>query len=101
MSSSASAMPHAVVFDTRPVPFAVRALLPGVDLADVARPGLGTVLWFKTSDARVLHDRLAAAGIRILAPLADGPFGPVFSFEGPEGYVLTAHDTEHDTEHGG
>ncbi|MFE7409471.1 VOC family protein [Streptomyces laurentii] len=83
--------PHAVVFDTRPIPFAVRALLPGVDLADPARPGLGVVLWFHTPDARRLHDQLADAGITIVEPLTDSPFGPKFSFEGPEGYTLTAH----------
>lgn len=83
--------PHGVVFDTKPTPFAVRALLPGIDLADTARPGLGTVLWFRTSDAHQLHDQLVAAGIKILTPMADSPFGPMFSFEGPEGYTLTAH----------
>ncbi|GAO10327.1 VOC family protein [Streptomyces lydicamycinicus] len=83
--------PHAVVFDTKPTPFAVRELLPGVDLADTARPGLGAVLWFQTSDAHQLHDQLTAAGIKILTPIADSPFGPMFSFEGPEGYTLTAH----------
>ncbi|MEV1023078.1 hypothetical protein [Streptomyces sp. NPDC050264] len=31
------------------------------------------------------------AGIKILTPMADSPFGPMFSFEGPEGYTLTAH----------
>ncbi|WP_382465987.1 VOC family protein [Streptomyces noursei] len=83
--------PHAVVFDTRPTPFAVRALLPGVDLADAARPGLGVVLWFRTPDAHRLHDQLVAAGVTILTPMASSPFGPMFSFEGPEGYTLTAH----------
>ncbi|MEV7871785.1 VOC family protein [Streptomyces sp. NPDC088124] len=83
--------PHAVVFDTKPTPFAVREPLPGVDLADTARPGLGVALWFETSDAHTLHDRLTAAGITILSPMRDSPFGPTFSFEGPEGYALTAH----------
>ncbi|MEU7635241.1 VOC family protein [Streptomyces sp. NPDC039016] len=83
--------PHAVVFDTKPTPFAIRELLPGVDLADTARPGLGVALWFRTSDAHKLHDQLTAAQIKIVTPMADSPFGPVFSFEGPEGYVLTAH----------
>ncbi|MEU7406150.1 MULTISPECIES: VOC family protein [unclassified Streptomyces] len=83
--------PHAVVFDTKPTAFALREPLPGVDLADVARPGLGVVVWFPTSDAHQLHDRLAAAGVKIITPMTDSPFGPMFSFEGPEGYVLTAH----------
>ncbi|WP_030245167.1 VOC family protein [Streptomyces sp. NRRL S-350] len=83
--------PHAVVFDTRPTPCAVRELLPGVDLADTAHPGLGVALWFRTTDAHRLHDQLTTAGVRILTPMTDSPFGPMFSFEGPEGYTLTAH----------
>ncbi|NDZ79904.1 VOC family protein [Streptomyces sp. SID10853] len=83
--------PHAVVFDTRPTPFAVRALMPGVSLADTTRPGLGVVIWFRTPDAHALHEQLDAAGVKILTPMADSPFGPMFSFEGPEGYTLTAH----------
>ncbi len=49
------------------------------------------MLWFRTPDAHQLHKQLVAAGIKILAPMTDSPFGPVFSFEGPEGYTLTAH----------
>ena len=30
--------PHAVVFETTPIAFALRALLPGTDLASVAQP---------------------------------------------------------------
>ncbi|MFD7921434.1 VOC family protein [Streptomyces sp. NPDC059740] len=83
--------PHAVVFDTQPVPFAIREPLPGVDLDETPRPGLGMVLWFRTADAHQLHDQLAAAGVKILVPVTQSPFGPMFSFEGPEGYTLTAH----------
>lgn len=82
--------PGAVVFDTKPCPMAVRAPLPGTDL-DAGRPGLGVALWFSTSDAQALHDQLDAAGVKILTPITPSPFGPMFSFEGPEGYVLTAH----------
>ncbi|MEV1172404.1 VOC family protein [Nonomuraea sp. NPDC049784] len=83
--------PGAVVFTTEPIPFAVREPLPGVDLDSVARPGLGVVLWFRTADAQGLHDQLAAAGVPIISPPQDGPFGRVFVFSGPEGYTLTAH----------
>lgn len=82
--------PGAIVFDTKPCPFAVREPLPGTDL-DAGRPGLGVALWFSTPDAQALHDQLTAAGIEILAPISDSPFGKRFSFVGPEGYVLTAH----------
>jgi predicted enzyme related to lactoylglutathione lyase len=82
--------PGAVVFDTKPCPIAVREPLPGTDL-DAGRPGLGVALWFSTPDAQALHDQLSAGGVTILTPITDSPFGPKFSFTGPEGYVLTAH----------
>ncbi|MEJ2854894.1 MULTISPECIES: VOC family protein [unclassified Saccharothrix] len=83
--------PHAVVFDTKPTTFALRAPLPGVDLADTPRPGLGVVMWFRAEDAHALHGRLTEAGVEVLTPITESPFGPMFSFVGPEGYVLTAH----------
>lgn len=85
-----AAPPGAVVFDTRPCPFAVREPLPGTDL-DAGRPGLGVALWFSTPDAPALHEKLTREGVEVLTPLGDSPFGPVFSFVGPEGYVLTVH----------
>ncbi|MGA6158049.1 VOC family protein [Stenotrophomonas sp. NPDC087984] len=83
--------PGAVVFTTEPIPFAVREPLPGVNLDDVARPGLGVALWFRTTDAQALHDQLADAGVTIVAPPQDSPFGRTFTFIGPEGYAITAH----------
>lgn len=85
-----AAPPGAVVFATEPVPIAVREPLPGTDL-DAGRPGLGVALWFAASDVGTLRDRLLAAGVEVLTPVADTPFGPTFSFVGPEGYVLTVH----------
>lgn len=84
--------PGAVVFPTEPIPFAVREPLPGVDLEAVERPGLGVALWFRTTDAQALHDRLHAAGIPILRGPEEGPFGRMFTFVGPEGYAITTHD---------
>ncbi|MFD8546867.1 VOC family protein [Streptomyces sp. NPDC059649] len=82
---------HAVVFATTPIPFAVRELLPGVDLDTVDRPGLGVALWLRTTDAPALREQLLAAGTEDVTPLTDSPFGPTFSFTGPEGYRLTVH----------
>lgn len=84
--------PGAVVFTTTPVPFAVRTPLPGVDLDAVERPGLGVALWLHADDAQILHDSLAAAGVPILAPPVDGPFGRTFTFADPDGYAVTVHD---------
>ncbi|MGW4365549.1 VOC family protein [Nocardia takedensis] len=91
LTRSAATPPDAVVFDTRPIPFAVRAPLPGVDL-DAGRPGLGVALWLATPDAQALHDDLLGAGVEIVGAPRDTPFGRAFTFVGPEGYLLTAHD---------
>ena len=84
--------PGAVVFHTTPIYFAVREPLPGVDLEAVARPGLGVALWLRADDAQALHDDLAAAGVPIVAPPFDGPFGRTFTFADPDGYAVTIHD---------
>ncbi|GAA2017518.1 VOC family protein [Pseudokineococcus marinus] len=88
-----SSPPGAVVFATRPVAFAVREPLPGVDLAAVSpRPGVGVALWLGADDAQGLHDDLAAAGVPVVAAPVDGPFGRMFTFLDPDGYAVTVHD---------
>jgi catechol 2,3-dioxygenase-like lactoylglutathione lyase family enzyme/quinol monooxygenase YgiN len=81
--------PDAVVFDTQPIPFALRR--PLVDLGLVDRLGWGLSLWLASDDADGLHARLVGAGVPILAPPANGPFGRFFSFRDPDGYALTVH----------
>lgn len=84
--------PGAVVFDTTPVPFAVREPLPGVDLdAASPRPGVGVALWLHAEDAQALHDSLADVGVPIVVPPFDGPFGRTFAFADPDGYAITVH----------
>jgi predicted enzyme related to lactoylglutathione lyase len=84
--------PGAVVFATAPVPFAVREPLPGFDLDAVDRPGAGVALWLHAEDAQALHDSLDAAGVPIVAPPFDSPFGRTFTFADPDGYAVTVHD---------
>lgn len=85
--------PHAVVFATAPVAFALREPLPGVDLDAVRpHPGTGVALWLHADDAQVLHDDLAAAGVPIVAAPIDGPFGRTFTFRDLDGYAVTIHD---------
>lgn len=87
------APPHAVVFATETIAFAVREPMPGVDLDAVdPRPGTGVVLWFKADDAQAVHDRLVAAGAPIAQAPFDGPFGRTFTFLDPDGYAVTIHD---------
>ncbi len=84
--------PHAVVFDTKPIAFAVRDVVAGVDLDAIAQPGQGMALWLHAPDAQDIHDALAAAGTTIVSAPADGPFGRTFTFADPDGYQVTLHD---------
>ena len=86
--------PHAVVFATTPVPFAVRDAQPDVDLDALGRPGVGVALWLHSTDAQALHDSLDAAGVPILVPPFDGPFGRTFAFADLDGYAVTIHDKQ-------
>jgi len=80
------------VFDTTPIPFAVREPLPGVDLdAATPSPGVEVALWLHADDAQALHDSLAADVPIVTAPF-DGPFGRTFTFTDPDGYAVTIHD---------
>ncbi|MCE4027023.1 MULTISPECIES: VOC family protein [unclassified Microbacterium] len=83
---------HAVVFETTPVPFALRDLVEGTDLDAAASPGLGVAMWFRATGVQAIHDALAADGHRIVIAPFDGPFGRTFAFADPDGYTITLHD---------
>ncbi len=84
------APPGAVVFDTRPIPFAITT--PKVDLKASSRLGWGVSLWMHTADADALCASLRRHGVRILAEPMDGRFGRQFTFADPDGYAIIAHD---------
>jgi predicted enzyme related to lactoylglutathione lyase len=84
--------PHAVVFDTKPIAFALRDIAPGTDLDAVAQPGAGMALWLHATDVQAIHESLAADGARIVVDPFDGPFGRTFTFADPDGYHVTLHD---------
>ena len=84
--------PHAVVFDTTPVAFALRDIVPGTDLGSVAQPGIGAAIWLHATDVQDIHDRIAAAGHAIVSAPIVGPFGRTFTFADPDGYHVTLHD---------
>lgn len=87
---SSQGPPHAVLFNTEPIPFAVRE--PSVDLDAVEMLGWGISLWFRSDDAQELHESLVTAGVQIVQEPFDGPFGRTFSFTDPDGYAVTVHD---------
>ena len=84
--------PHAVVFETKPIAFALRDLVPGVDLDVVQQPGIGAAICLHATDVQAVHDALVAAGRTIVSAPIDGPFGRTFTFADPDGYQITLHD---------
>ena len=84
--------PHAVVFDTSPIAFALRDVVPGTDLDSGPRPGVGTAVWLRATDVQAIHDALVADGQPIGSGPVDGPFGRTFTFADPDGYHVTLHD---------
>lgn len=86
---SAKAPTGAVVFETQPIPFAIRTPIEGFD--DTAKLGVGIAIWFGCDDADKLHAHLSERGVMIAFSPKDGPFGRYFAFVDPFGYTITAH----------
>jgi predicted enzyme related to lactoylglutathione lyase len=84
--------PHAVVFQTAPIAFALRDVIPGTDLDAAPQPGVGAAVWLHATDVQGIHDALVADGHRIVTPPFDGPFGRTFAFADLDGYHVTLHD---------
>jgi uncharacterized glyoxalase superfamily protein PhnB len=93
LKAVANSPPGAVVFDTKPVPFAVRT--PLVDLGNTDKLGWGVAIWFGCDDADALHDHLVEHGTPIVFAPKDGPFGRYFAFRDPFGYTITPHTVAH------
>ena len=87
---AAHSPPGAVVFDTSPIPFAVRT--PVVELKNLDRLGEGVAIWFGCDDADALHNHLVERGTPIVFAPKDGPFGRYFAFRDPFGYTITPHN---------
>ena len=84
--------PHAVVFETEPIAFALRDLVAGVDLDAAPQPGIGAAIWLHATDTQAVHDALVADGHTIVSAPIDGPFGRTFTFADLDGYQITLHD---------
>jgi catechol 2,3-dioxygenase-like lactoylglutathione lyase family enzyme len=84
--------PHAVVFTTSPIAFALRDVVAGADLAAADHPGVGVALWLHGTEVQAMHDALQADEHRIVSSPVDGPFGRTFTFADPDGYHVTLHD---------
>jgi predicted enzyme related to lactoylglutathione lyase len=91
LTQSQAGPSHAIVFETKPIAFALRDLVPGTQLGAASTPGLGVALWLHASDAQEIHDVLLDEGVTITSSPIDGPFGRTFSFADPDGYIVTLH----------
>jgi predicted enzyme related to lactoylglutathione lyase len=89
LKAAAKSPPGAVVFDTKPIPFAVRKPIDA--LKGINGLGEGIAIWFGCDDAEALHDHLVKHGVSIVFAPKDGPFGRYFAFRDPFGYTITAH----------
>lgn len=84
--------PDAIAFVGWPT-FAVSAARrPGQ--SGPARDTTTIQLWWRASDARALHETVAAAGIPILVEPFDGPFGATFAMADPDGYRITVYERD-------
>jgi predicted enzyme related to lactoylglutathione lyase len=84
--------PHAVVFQTTPIAFALRDVVAGTDLDAASQPGVGAAIWMHATDVQQIHDALVADGHTVVTAPFDGPFGRTFTFSDPDGYHVTLHD---------
>lgn len=84
--------PHAVVFQTTPIAFALRDVVPGTPLSGTPQPGIGAAIWLHATDVQAIHDALVTDGYAIVSAPIDGPFGRTFTFADPDGYHITLHD---------
>ncbi len=86
--------PGAVAFLCSPAILALSELRPGVNLDSVPTPGLGVAIWFKAQDGQAAYEALSKAGVTIVRPPFDGPFGRTFTFADPDGYPITVYETD-------
>lgn len=89
LKPAAMSPPGAVVFDTKPISFAVRKPIDALE--NLEGLGEGIALWFGCDDADALHAVLVERGIQIVFAPKDGPFGRYFAFRDPFGYTITPH----------
>ena len=92
LARSPAGPPHAVVFETKPIAFALRDVVPGTDLDSATRLGVGAAIWLHATEVQAIHDALAADGHTVVAAPVDGPVGRTFTFADPDGYHITLHD---------
>jgi catechol 2,3-dioxygenase-like lactoylglutathione lyase family enzyme len=87
LEPAAHSPPHARVFNSSPIPVAIRAPRPGEPHAS----GQGVAVWFSVSgDVDEYRAELLRRGADA-GELQNGPFGRMFTLVAPGGFVVTVH----------
>jgi predicted enzyme related to lactoylglutathione lyase len=88
--------PGAVAFQSTPIPFALMtaAAPPAKDRDSVPTPGAGISVWFKAADGQAAYEAMREAGVTIVRPPFDGPFGRTFVFSDLDGYLITVYEQD-------
>jgi hypothetical protein len=87
LKPAAQSPPGAQVFQTSPIPIAVRVPRAG----EVLGSGQGLAPWFSVSgDVDEFREDLLQRGAHV-GELQDGPFGRMFILVAPGGFVVTVH----------
>jgi predicted enzyme related to lactoylglutathione lyase len=86
--------PGVVLFDSSTIPFALSEAT--VNLEEAPQPGWGVALWIDCDQVDALWAKLEAAGVPIIQPPYDGPFGRTFVFADPDGYRITVNENPWD-----
>ena len=89
LDESKETQPNAHAFATKPCGLAIRQ---SPSERKFEHPGQGIIVWFKCSDATTFHDDLSRRGVPIAEKLRKSPFGMMFSFRDPDGYIIAVHD---------
>lgn len=87
-------VPNFVLFESSTIPFSLREA--SIKLDDAPRPGWGMTLWIDCDQVDALWAKLDAAGVTIITPPYDSPFGRAFVFADPDGYQITANENPWD-----
>jgi catechol 2,3-dioxygenase-like lactoylglutathione lyase family enzyme len=87
LTPAAHSPPGAQVFQTSPIPFAIRGPRPG----ELHGNGQGVAVWFSVSgDVDQYRAEVLRRGADVGEP-QDGPFGRMFTLVAPGGFVVTVH----------
>lgn len=89
LPESSETRPNAHAFATKPCGLAIRQ---SPEVRNGVASSQGIIVWLHTTGSTALHAELKGRGVPIVDDLRESPFGMIFSFKDPDGYVLSVYD---------